>query len=109
MLICHLQNPCDCLGSIYITLDLAVFSARGYISRTPFKHIRHLLPLSRGSARIGHYRFLNALPTMAGNACKWRSLRPVALGTRRLSGWRIQAVSLYPAIIKGAAEREAEK
>lgn len=45
-----------------------------HITRTQFKRIRHLLPLPRGSVRISHYRFLNALAYMASNGCKWRSL-----------------------------------
>ena len=55
-----------------------------HISRAQFKRLQPLLPKPRGSRRISHYRFLNALAFMASNGCKWRSLpsRFGPLGTR---------------------------
>ena len=44
-----------------------------HISRAQFKLLQPLLPKPRGSRRISHYRFLNALVFMASNCCKWRS------------------------------------
>ncbi|UNV88722.1 MULTISPECIES: transposase [unclassified Comamonas] len=60
-----------------------------HIDRTQFKRIRHLLPLPRGSVRISHYRFLNALAHMGSNGCKWRSL-PARFGPWHTVYMRLQ-------------------
>ena len=96
-----------------------------HISRHQFKRIRHLLPKPRGSSRVSHFRFLNALVFMASNGCKWRALPKRfgpwhtnymrahrwahsgvlnevlhALQHDRLRDWCIQALSLDSTIIK---------
>ena len=96
-----------------------------HISRAQFKLLQPLLPKPRGSRRISHYRFLNALAFIASNGCKWRSL-PSRFGPwhtvymrfyrwaesgvlnevlshlqqERLSRWCVQALSLDSTIVK---------
>lgn len=60
-----------------------------HITRSQFKRIRPLLPLPRGSVRISHYRFLNAMAYMASNGCKWRSL-PARFGPWHTVYMRLQ-------------------
>lgn len=96
-----------------------------HINRHQFKRIRQCLPKPRGSVRISHFRFLNALAFMASNGCKWRAL-PARFGPwhtnymrlhrwahsgvlnevlcllqqERLSHWCIKALSLDSTIVK---------
>ena len=36
--------------------------------------IKHVLPIQRGNVRISNIDFLNAIPYIAENGCRWRAL-----------------------------------
>jgi transposase len=44
------------------------------ISAEQFERIKDSLPLERGNVSISQHDFLNALPCMVENGCKWRRL-----------------------------------